>query len=454
MRLRPRRTSTAPSTATSTATRTDTDPASPLRSRALWLVPSLAVTLVMGCLAATYLGGLVNTDANLSGFPLAVVNDDRGATAPDGTTVDVGDQIADSLVAGLDGDEFDVEVLSAAEADERMGAGTLYGVVLLPESLSADLLGWAAAVTSPADPDAATPAPTVELATNTRAGSMAAGIASAAGQRALAEVDAAVGEQVTAQVRAQLAASGADGLSAVEAAALATPLDIEVSAYDPLPAGTGRGLSAFYYALLLVMAGFSGSIGATTLIDARLGFVPDEMGPRYRHRPHSGLSRRTTLVVKWGVMALSAALVSTVYLAVGAALGMPIDHPWVLWAFGVAMIWSIAVVVNAVNALVGNLGMTVNLFIFIVLALPSAGGTLPLEAVPPFIRWLGSFEPMHQVYVGARAILYFDAGWDAGLGRALAAAGIAAALGLVVGLVGTRAYDRRGLARVHRAVVA
>ncbi|TIC85063.1 DUF3533 domain-containing protein [Nocardioides sp. GY 10113] len=431
-----------------------TTAASPLRSRALWLLPTLAVTLVMACLAATYLGGLVNTDANLSGFPLAVVNSDAGATAPDGSPVRVGDEVAAGLLAGLDGDEFDVEELSAAEADERMGDGSLYGVVVLPETLSADVLGWAASAAGASPEGEGAARPTVELATNTRAGSMAASIASAAGQRALAEVDARVGQQLTEQVRLQLDAADAGPLSAVETAALASPLDVEVTAYDPLPSGTGRGLSAFYYALLLVMAGFSGSIGATTLIDARLGFVPDEMGPRYRHRPHSGLSRRTTLALKWAVMGLAAVCVSTVYVAIGAALGMPIDHPWLLWVFGFAMIWSIAIVVNAVNALVGNLGMTVNLFIFIVLALPSAGGTLPLEAVPPFIRWLGSFEPMHQVYVGARAILYFDGGWDAGLGRALVAAGVAAALGLLVGLVGTRAYDRRGLGRVHREVRA
>ncbi|EUA91800.1 conserved transmembrane domain protein [Mycobacterium ulcerans str. Harvey] len=49
--------------------------------------------------------------------------------------------------------------------------------------------------------------------------------------------------------------------------------------YNPLPNGTGNGLSAFYYALLLLLAGFTGSIVVSTLVDSLLGYVPAEFGP-------------------------------------------------------------------------------------------------------------------------------------------------------------------------------
>lgn len=110
-------------------------------------------------------------------------------------------------------------------------------------------------------------------------------------------------------------------------------------------------------------------------------------------------------------------------------------------------ITAVAVVVQSVLALLGGLGMVVNLFLFIVLSVPSAGGTAPLEATPSVVRFLGTFEPLHQIYVGVRSVLYFGAVWDAGLGRAVTAAAAALVLGLGAGLLGTLAYDRKGLAR-------
>ncbi|MFK0112096.1 DUF3533 domain-containing protein [Streptomyces sp. NPDC091217] len=118
------------------------------------------------------------------------------------------------------------------------------------------------------------------------------------------------------------------------------------------------------------------------------------------------------------------------------------------------VITAVAVVAQAVLALLGGLGMVVNLFLFIVLSIPSSGGTTPLEAMPPFVRFLSSFEPLHQIYVGTRSILYFGTTWDAGLGRAVIASVIAIVLGPLAGTLGTRAYDRKGLARKHTPAVA
>lgn len=257
-----------------------------------------------------------------------------------------------------------------------------------------------------------------------------------------------VGKQLAALVGQELKASGSSArIPGTASAALSHPLNIRVTAFNPLPGGTGGGLSPFYYALLLVLAGFTGSIVANTFIDARLGFLPNEFGPIYRLKKNSGASRRNTLLTKWAVMALVSLIVSTIYIAVSAGFGMPIDHPWLLWAFGAATIFAVSTVVQTIQALLGNLGMLLNLFVFIIFALPSAGGTFPLEAVPPFFRWLGTFEPMHQIYLGTRSILYLDAIWTSGLGRALTAAGIASVMGILIGLLGTSFYDRKGFHR-------
>lgn len=69
-------------------------------------------------------------------------------------------------------------------------------------------------------------------------------------------------------------------------------------------------------------------------------------------------------------------------------------------------------------------------------------------------RWLARFEPMHQVFLGARALLYLDGRADAGLTQALALTGIGLIVGLLLGAVVTRAYDRRGYHRIHGALAA
>jgi len=413
---------------------------SPFSRIGLWLAPTVVVAVLMSALAAAYLGGSLNSSDNIADFPIAIVNDDTGATLPDGSTMEAGDQVTEGIVAGIDDTQFDLSQLTLAEAEAQMNTGELYGTIVIPSTFSEDLLAWAIGAVAPGDE---VEQPGVKMLTNQRAGTAAATIAGTAGTAALAAADTELGTQLTALVaQLQQATGSTTPLTSTASAALSQPLAISVEHFRPLPAGTGNGLSAFYYALLLVLAGFTGSLAANTLIDSRLGFLPTEFGPLYRLEKNSGASRRATLLAKWGVGALTALVVSTLYVSIAAALGMPIDDPWRAWAFGAAMIFGVSVVVQAINALVGNAGMLINMLVFIVLGLPSAGGTLPIEATPPFFRWLSTFEPLHQVYLGTRSVLYFDGTWESGLGRALTAAAIMTIVGLVVGLIGVSLYDR------------
>ncbi|MBI9113728.1 YhgE/Pip domain-containing protein [Sanguibacter suaedae] len=417
---------------------------SPLLHPMVWALPTVIVLIVAATMAALYLGGILNPTTNISGFPVAVVNEDTGTILPDGTAVDVGQSAADAIVDGVDPDQYAVQRLTLAEAEEQMDRGDLYGAVVLPADLSTDLVAYGNAAAAGESAEQ----PAVQVLTSPRVGSAAVGTVTRLGRSALDTVGQQTGEQLTAMITQMRATAGDTApLGGLAADAIADPLAVDVVAHNPLPDGTGTGLSAFYYALLLVLAGFTGTIIANTFIDARLGFLPAEFGPFYRLLPHSGASRLATLVTKWVVMGLVALGVSAVYMAVAHALGMPIDHPAQLWAFGAAAVFSVAVLAQALQAVLGNLGLLLNLFLFIVLALPSAGATMPLEMVPPFFRWLGGFEPMHQIYEGTRSILYFGATADSGLRRGLVAAAAFTVVGLVVGLVGTAAYDRRGLHR-------
>jgi hypothetical protein len=149
-------------------------------------------------------------------------------------------------------------------------------------------------------------------------------------------------------------------------------------------------------------------------------------------------------------MAALAVVVSGVFVWVASLVGVPTERGLALYVFGVLAILAVGISALSVLALFGTAGLLINLVVFIVLGLPSSGGTVPLEAQPEIYSWLARFEPMHQLYLGVRAILFFDAGANAGLARAAAATLIGLGLGLVLGIVTTRLYDRSGWQRGTR----
>jgi uncharacterized phage infection (PIP) family protein YhgE len=235
-------------------------------------------------------------------------------------------------------------------------------------------------------------------------------------------------------------------------AGLANPIDIQTTVYNPLPNGTGNGLSAFYYALLLLLAGFTGSIVVSTLVDALLGYVPAEFGPVYRFAEQVRISRFQTLLLKWAMMVLLALLTSAVYLAIAHGLGMPIDLAWQLWAYGVFAIVAVGITSSSLLSVLGSMGLLVSMLIFVILGLPSAGATVPLEATPPFFRWLAEFEPMHQVFLGTRSLVYLKGQADTGLAQALIMTSVGLIIGLLLGGIITHLYDRKGFHRIPGAV--
>jgi uncharacterized phage infection (PIP) family protein YhgE len=143
-------------------------------------------------------------------------------------------------------------------------------------------------------------------------------------------------------------------------------------------------------------------------VKSLLGYAPDEVGPVYRFAEQVRISGFRTLLIKWAMMVLLALLTSAVYVAIARALGMPIDLGWQLWTYGVFAIMAVGVTSSSLLSVLGSMGPLVSLLIFVILGLPSAGATVPLEAVPPLFRWLANFEPMHQVFLGTRSLLYID----------------------------------------------
>ena len=220
---------------------------------------------------------------------------------------------------------------------------------------------------------------------------------------------------------------------------LANPVEVKSTVHNALPDGTGNGLSAFYYALLLVMAGFTGSIVVSRRVDSML--------------TTQATSRLRALAIKWSMIAVLALLTSAAYLLIAGKFGMPVQNSLTLWLFGAFAILSVGVASTSLIAVLGAVGVVVSMFLFVIMGIPSAGATVPLQATPAWFEWLARFEPMHQVFVGTRSLLYLGGSAGSGLSQSLVwiAGGLAA--GALLGAVVTHAYDLRGDHRVAGSAV-
>ncbi|MFH9349035.1 YhgE/Pip domain-containing protein [Kitasatospora sp. NPDC017646] len=419
-------------------------PGAPRKARALalarrpklWLFPSCLCALVAVVLSLLYMGGIVNPNGNLHRLPIALVNADRGAPPP-GQPVNFGTQLTRAVVAGTPGETVDWKQTDDAGAHDLIASGKVYAALFVPEDFTAAVTGLTTG--------RATTRPTLTVLTNPGLGSLGASMASQIAQGAAHQASLAAGKQLLAAVPASHT-PGPDG-GATARLLLADPFAVATRT-GPIGSHSGLGLTAFYYTLLSVLSGFIGGNIIHNGVDGALGYSDSEIGPWHTRRPTVPISRTQTLLLKMvmtaGIMLLTTSLV---LLCTVGVLGMDAPHTAMLWLFAYCASLAVGLGVQAINAAFGGIGQLVSMFVFIALALPSSGATVPLQAVPGFYRFLGAFEPMRQLSDGIRAILFFDARSDAGLARAWTMIAVGVVLALAFGFGMTRYYDRKGLHR-------
>ncbi|MCX5561536.1 YhgE/Pip domain-containing protein [Streptomyces sp. NBC_00038] len=406
-----------------------------LRRPKLWLMPTVLTGLLALLLSLLYMGGIVNPNGALHDLPIGVVNADRGEPLP-GQQENLGTQITRSITSDASGnsDTVDWRTLTTAQAQDQLASGKIYGALVVP----ADFTTSVAALTT-ANAEAR---PAITVLTNPGMGSFGSSLASRITQQAAQQASLAIGKELTAAPATAKAGS-------TERLLLADPVTVTTKVGHPIGEHSGLGLTAFYYTLLLVLAGFMGSNIIGTGVDSALGYADTEIGPWHTRRPTVPLSRTQSLLLKMGMTAGITVLTTTlIMVATVAILGMDASHLPLLWIYSYCASLAVGLGVQAINAAFGGIGQLVSMFVFIVLGLPSSGATIPLQAVPGFYRFLSVFEPMRQLSDGVRAILFFDARADAGLGRAWLWIAIGTALALLFGFAMTRYYDRRGLHRL------
>lgn len=412
-----------------------------------------AVLLVCGLfflLSFMYLGGTADPQANARHIPVVVVDEDRGAQleTPVGTRgLAVGSQIVGGLLKNNDWERIRLHVVGPEAAEEGLRDGSYFGRIQIPADLServAGLIGAAATEAGEGAEPAAPPTISVEY-------SPRVSIVSSQVMHTIADVmQESLRDRMGTTVleNSQLLAE-AEGRSIDSAAAmaLADPVRIDVSEWNALPEGVSNASLPMFYALVVILAGFTGAMVISALLDARLGFIPLEIGPIALHVHVAPFGRLQTLVRKWVVTAVTAPLVSGMTLWVAHVLGVTGFDPWHLFWFANLVIISVGVCAHTVIAVIGNAGLLVNLVIFVVLGIPTSGGATPTQMLPQIFVWIGSIQPMHQAYLGLRSIMFFDSSWNADLGRAVWVLTAWLAAGVVLGIVVMLAYERMGLPR-------
>ena len=395
------------------------------RTVRFWALPILVTLVLLSALSAFYLGGILQPMTNLRHFPVAITNEDAGPT---------GAQVVKGMLAGFDHDAYDVRVLNPEQAKKQLDTAQIYGVAVIPPNFSSKLQAYAKSTLTPGRVERAV----IVVSTNPRAGTLGASIAGQTLQREVALIDQRVGQRLSQEVAQQTGKKPEPGAVALM---LANPVEVKSTVHNALPDGTGNGLSAFYYALLLLLAGFIGSVVVSMLVNSMVGIAPTQFLPV--DRPGENISRFRILMIKWAMIAVVALLASAAYMLISGNLGMPIQNSLALWLFGSFAILAVGVVSTSLIAAMGSIGLLIGLFVFVILGIPSAGAAVPLQATPAWFEWLARFEPLHQVFVGARALLYLGGHADAGLSQSLEWSAGGLVIGALFGAAVTRLYDRR-----------
>jgi YhgE/Pip-like protein len=412
---------------------------------AIWVTPVLLVSVLIFLITLIYLGSLVDPASHLRGLPVLVVNEDAGASTPS-QHVDLGQQVVAALTHSPQvSTSLSLQPATLAQAKAQMNIGNAYAAIVIPPGFTSSVLALNDG-RAPAGP--APGAPVIQLLTNPRAGGLGVSLATNIAQPALARISQQIGQQLLSAGTGGPASTGARAL-------LANPVTVAVVAYRPLPPRSALGLSAFYISLLSILCGFMTATLVNSSIDASLGYATSEIGPWWQQRLPLPMTRWQTLLAKW---LMSAAIVpvttAVMLLAAIGILNMNAPYPWYLWLFTTFAAEVVAIGTLALFAALGSFGQLVAMLFFLYLALASSGGTVPLQALPGFFRFVSNVDPLRQVLDGVRSILYFGAAGAAGLTRALILTGAGLVFWVVLGIAVTTWYDRRGLRRMQPELMA
>ncbi|UUU26237.1 SNG1 family protein [Streptomyces sp. DSM 40750] len=410
-----------------------------LRARPLWIANGVITGVLALLFTVFYVGANIDPVDHMTKLPVGLVNADKGV-AVGGKQVNLGARITESIKKSTaSGDKIDWKLMDEKEMKDELGEGKLYGALVVPADFTSSATALAGAATT------GTPArPTLTVLTNQSAGSMGSSLARTATTQAAESASLQVGKELTS-----LGGTGQAKLPAAARILLADPAAVTVEDGHPLDSRSGLGMTAFYYALVLVVVGMLSANVISGQVDHALGYTHNDMGPLRLHRPLIRATRVQALAISSTLMAgLSLLMGSLVMVGAVGLMGMDAAHLPLLWLFSVCAIAVSGIGALTLLAVFGTPGMLVVTLVFIGMAVPTANATTPIQALPGFYRFLAEFEPLRQITGGIRSILYYDAQADAGLTRGWVMMAVGLAAAALFGFGMTSWYDRKGLHRI------
>ncbi|WP_234438054.1 YhgE/Pip domain-containing protein [Streptomyces viridochromogenes] len=245
------------------------------------------ITGVLALLFAVfYVGANIDPVDHMTKLPVGLVNADRGAVVGD-KQVNLGAQITESIKKSTaSGAKIDWKVMDERDVKEELGEGKLYGALLVPADFTSSTTALTGAATT------ATPArPTLTVLTNQSPGSVGSSLARAATTQAAENASLQMGRELTLQ-----SGTGQAKLPAAARVLLADPAAVAVKDGHPLDSHSGLGLTAFYYALVLVVCGMLSANVISGQVDHALGYTHNDMGPLGHDGGRTVRLRRTGVV--------------------------------------------------------------------------------------------------------------------------------------------------------------
>jgi YhgE/Pip-like protein len=360
----------------------------------------IATALMALLMTFSYLGAFLSPVDNTHNLPLAVVNNDQSLTIGE-QTVNYGQQVVAQLSGPQPNDTLKWTLLDNREiAEAELKQNKYYAVLVIPANYSASL----AAIANPATEQ---PQPAqIEILTNLAAGTLAGSQAQGTAQAVVAELS----KSTSTQLVQNLTAAGVK-LAPQTAALLGNPIQAKIVPMSTIGTHSARGMSAFYFALMLSLSGFIGTNILGTLID---------IYAEQRHRKKLKVSSMRIFYAKlvlYGLMAISAGICVT-WMAVG-LLGMDTPDWFTLGLFAVLGTATVAAVSLFFQTAFGRLGLLVGIIFFTILGVPASGGAYPVQMIPSFWQVLYNVLPMRYLTDGIRSLLFLGGNQEAGLGAAL-----------------------------------
>lgn len=373
-----------------------------------WVI-TLGAILIALAMGIGYLGAFLSPEAHIHDFPIGIVNDDAGISVL-GQAQNKGDEAYEAIVSGNSGSGDAIKWITFDSRDDLVAAmekNDLYGGLVIPEDFTRNLVSIAQPQVTGGESQAAS----VEVIYNNGAGSLPSSFGKEIVNTAAQAIDARANGELLRRFQSQ----GVE-LKPTMVPLIAEPVRIEET--DLIPAGehTGRGMGAFYIAVVTTVGAFLAADVVSVGVDFVAGHT--SMG-RFMTRLRGGLVRSTPLqmfAAKF-ILFTGAAIISSGVLTwfIHSVMETPMPGAWQFFGVILLGMMAIGMLTLFLITLLSLPGILVGLLFTTILGVPSAFGIFPKEMLPTFYQWLGEVLPVRYLSDATRSLVFFDGRGDAGL---------------------------------------